>query len=119
MTLTQLITQLNQQPADFKTLIDTIDQHYHFTPTAFKNGDTYNAAGQNNGSCKLFAFAQRHQLSQQATLNAFGAYYTQDVLNHPEGDDHQNIRNFMQYGWAGIQFEGEALTPKHDTAQTN
>ncbi|MDY0137902.1 MAG: HopJ type III effector protein [Thiomicrospira sp.] len=119
MTLNQLITQLQHQPGDFKTVIDTIDQHYDFTPTAFRNGDTHNAAGQNNGSCKLFAFAKHQQLDEQTTLNAFGAYYTQDVLAHPQGDDHQNIRNFMRYGWAGIEFEGDALTPKHSTTENN
>ncbi|WP_228411668.1 HopJ type III effector protein [Chryseobacterium sp.] len=24
-------------------------------------------------------------------------------------NDHQNIRNFMEFGWDGISFEGEAL----------
>lgn len=112
MNLNQLLDQLNQHPVAFKDVINLIDQTYDFTPTAFKNGDTYNEAGQNNGSCKIFAFAQRHQLSQQATLHAFGDFYTQDVLKHPEKDDHQNIRNFIKKGWEGIEFKGNALTEK-------
>jgi hypothetical protein len=34
------------------------------------------------------------------------------VLENLEGDDHQNIRNFMKYGWEGIQFKNEALQEK-------
>jgi HopJ type III effector protein len=33
-----------------------------------------------------------------------------DVLENPEATNHQNIRNFMKTGWAGISFEGTALT---------
>ena len=38
-----------------------------------------------------------------------GDYYRVDVLQHPDATDHQNIRQFIQYGWAGITFEGCAL----------
>ncbi len=89
-----------------------IDANYAFTPTTFQNGEQLNNAGQNNGSCKLFAFARLHQLSAAQTLQCFGAYYREDVLKHPAGSDHQNIRNFMKYGWGGVEFGGEALTPK-------
>jgi hypothetical protein len=71
-----------------------------------------NDAGKNNGSCKLFSFARLNKLSPQQTLHCFGAYYRDDVLKHPEGTDHQNIRNFIKTGWAGIEFSGSALTPK-------
>jgi hypothetical protein len=50
-------------------------------------------------------------LNEKQTLACFGKYYREDVLRHPENDDHANIRNFMLYGWEGIVFEGEALTP--------
>jgi hypothetical protein len=89
-----------------------IDALYDFTPTAFKNGSFINEVGKNNGSCKLFSFARLHSLSQQQTLNCFGTYYRNDVLNHPEGSDHQNIRNFIKAGWAGIEFSGNALVRK-------
>jgi len=65
-----------------------------------------------NGSCKIFSYAKLHQLSQQATLNAFGDFYTVDVLENPDSDEHANIRNFIKTGWEGIQFEGTALQPK-------
>jgi len=48
-------------------------------------------------------------LDAQQTLACFGDYYRVDVLQNPEGVDHQNIRNFMTYGWDGVAFKGEAL----------
>jgi len=100
-TKTDLIT--------FQEVIETVDNNYEFIPTAFKNGDTFNEENQNNGSCKVFAFGKLNNLSASETLQLFGDFYRKDVLENPEGDDHQNIRNFIQYGWAGIFFETEAL----------
>ena len=107
-----LLAALDAGSAQFTDVIEYIDTNFDFTPTAFRNGDTHNAANSNNGSCKIFAFALREGLSEQATLQAFGDYYRIDVLQHPDGDDHANIRNFMRSGWTGIAFEGEALTAK-------
>jgi hypothetical protein len=95
----------------FPETIALIDEKYTFTPTGFKNGNQLNNAGENNGSCKIFAFAQMQQLSKEETLLLFGDFY-QDVLNSPEASDHQNIRNFMIFGWNGIHFEDEALQAK-------
>jgi hypothetical protein len=92
----------------FPETITYIDENYIFTQTTFKNGNQMNNAGENNGSCKIFAFAQLHHLTKEETLSLFGDFY-QDVLKTPEATDHQNIRNFMIFGWEGIQFEGEAL----------
>lgn len=96
----------------FKEVIAFIDEHYDFTPTKFTNGNTVNEADQNNGSCKVFSFAKLNNLSKEETLSLFGAFYREDVLQNPEGTDHQNIRNFMNFGWDGISFEGKALTRK-------
>lgn len=93
----------------FKDAIAFIDEHYDFTPTKFTNGNTVNEADQNNGSCKVFSFAKLNALSKDETLALFGDFYRTDVLQNPDGDDHQNIRNFMTFGWDGISFEGEAL----------
>ena len=111
MNLEEFLSKINEEPVrvSFADTLDAIEANYTFKPTAFKNGDTYNEAGQNNGSCKIFAFAQKHQLTAEQTLYCFGTYYRNDVLNNPDGDDHQNIRNFIKYGWDGIEFEGEAL----------
>jgi len=100
------------QTIQFKEVIAYIDENYDFTPTSFKNGNTINEAGQNNGSCKVFSFAKLQGLSKEQTLPLFGEFYREDVLKNPDGTDHQNIRNFMQHGWEGISFEGEALKEK-------
>lgn len=112
MTSEQLIAKLEQAPQPFSDVIALIDAEYNFVPTSFKNGDQQNQAGTNNGSCKIFAFGRLHQLTEQATLHAFGDFYTQDVLGNPDGSDHANIRNFMRSGWVGVSFEGEALSLK-------
>lgn len=97
----------SNQKVSFDETMTIINKSYHYTPTSFSNGladDVLNnEAGSNEGSCKIFAFAKLNQLDKRQTLNLFGDYY-QDVLNDPSGSDHQNIRNFMQYGWEGIQF---------------
>ncbi|MFK7900871.1 MAG: HopJ type III effector protein [Cyclobacteriaceae bacterium] len=95
----------------FNDTMSVIEANYLFNPTAFKNGDIENKAGENSGSCKLFYFAKLNELSKQQTLNCFAEHY-QNVLDTPKGDNHQNIRNFMQYGWDGISFQGEALQLK-------
>ncbi|MDD5460516.1 MAG: HopJ type III effector protein [Methylococcales bacterium] len=104
----------NNTAVSFDETIATITESYHYQATEFSNGlneDTLvNQAGTNEGSCKIFAFAQIHRLDQQQTLNLFGDYYRLDVLNNPNGTGHQNIRNFMKYGWEGISFKGRALT---------
>lgn len=92
----------------FADTMAVIDANYQFTETAFSNGDTENAAGENNGSCKLFAFAKLQNLNEQQTLNCFGQFY-RDVLATPSGDDHQNIRNFMRSGWSGLVLKDCAL----------
>ena len=97
------------QALEFSALMEVIEGHYAFTPTAFSNGRVVNEAAQNQGSCKLFAFAKLNGLSEAQTLACFGRYYREDVLQNPEGEDHQNIRNFIVHGWDGIAFEGEAL----------
>ncbi len=111
MNLDNFLKKINDAPeqTQFDEVISLIDSHYVFTPTAFSNGELNNAANQNNGSCKIFAFAKLHQLPEDITLQCFGDYYRLDVLQHPDGEDHMNIRNFMRTGWSGIRFEQDAL----------
>lgn len=115
MTVTAFLNQLQENPKSisFQNTIQVIEENYDFTPTAFHNGNQYNRAGENNGSCKIVAFAKLQNLSKEDTLACFGAYYFEDVLQNLQGTDHQNIRNFMQTGWDGINFEGEALVLNH------
>lgn len=114
MTLEAFLQKLNTAPDSiaFTDTMAAIEASYDFTPAAFTNGSLRNEAGQNSGSCKLFAFALLNGLSEPQTLACFGAYYRDDVLKHPEGTDHQNIRNFMQTGWAGVNFDSIPLTAK-------
>jgi hypothetical protein len=111
MRIEEFLIKLNTAPHDiqFSELIALIDSHYQFTPTAFHNGDVLNAAGQNAGSCKIFSFAQLHNFTKEQTLMCFGDYYRVDVLQNPLASDHQNIRNFMCFGWGAIRFLGTAL----------
>ncbi len=102
----------NPETVEFATVIETIQAAYDYTPTHFTNGDVVNEAGTNEGSCKVFAFAQDHQLSEMETLALFGQYYRNDVMNNPAGDDHANIRNFILDGWLGIRFSGTPLVAK-------
>ena len=113
-SLAHFLDKVKQDPTSvsFHETITVIDEHYDFTQTTFKNGNHTNNAGENNGSCKIFGFAQMNQLSEKETLGLFGDYYFKDVLENPIGNDHQNIRNFMQFGWERIHFEGNPLSPK-------
>lgn len=100
------------QTIEFEATMAVIDTHYDFTPTRFTNGPVENGVGQNNGSCKIFAFGQRHGLTEAQTLACFGQFYRSDVLNNPAGTDHANIRTFIEQGWRGIKFDGQPLTQK-------
>ena len=106
-----LLAQLAAGQAQFKDVIAYIDARYQHTPTAFQNGQQSNGADQNQGSAKVFAFAQLNQLDQAQTLSLFAEHYA-SVLATPEGTDHQNIRQFMQNGWSGIVFSQAALVAK-------
>ena len=113
MTLEQLLDQLQKTPSstNFSDVQDVINQRYHYHAGNFTNGNVENISGTNEGSCKIFAFGQLHNLNQEQTLACFGHYYREHVLENPEGDDHQNIRQFMQHGWAGVSFTHSPLTP--------
>ncbi len=114
MSSSSLLDQIQLQPESiqFSDCIDFIDENFYFIPTAFENGIQKNNIGQNNGSCKIFAFGLLHNLTEKQTLACFGDYYRKDVLNNPDADDHQNIRQFMLHGWSGIKFSVQALVEK-------
>ena len=106
-----ILEQLKNFPETitFNDVIVFIDENYNFKPVRFVNGCIVNEANQNNSSCKIFSFAKMNNLSEKDTLALFGDFYRNDVLQNPEGGDHQNIRNFIKYGWNGIQFTEDAL----------
>lgn len=111
MTLQDFDNKLKQTPQkiEFSDTMAAIEANYDFKSTAFTNGTQQNAAGENSGSCKLFAFAQKHGMSKEETLACFGQYYFDAVLKNPNGTDHQNIRNFIKTGFEGLNFDGEVL----------
>jgi len=115
MLVEEFLDKIKSQPQEivFSELLELIEKNYNFTETAFKNGPHLNVAGQNSGSCKIFSFAKLQDLNTQQTLACFGDYYREDVLKHPLGTDHQNIRQFMISGWQGIDFSSPALANKN------
>jgi len=115
MTVDELIKLIRTRPeiVEFDEVMAVIDANYSYEETGFSNGSgddlVINAAGTNAGSCRIFAFGKLNGLSEPETLACFGRYYRKDVVGHPDGDDHANIRTFMRHGWSGIHFDGEAL----------
>jgi len=96
----------------FEDVIELIDNNYETQLLEFKNGDILNNQGENEGSAKVLSYAALANMDKETTLKLWGQYY-REVLADPEGDSHQNIRNFMKYGWEGVPFEnGIALTKK-------
>jgi hypothetical protein len=109
--ISTLLRNLKDKSIAFKDVLELIDAYYQHQPTAFKNGDAYNEATQNQGSARIFAFAQINNLAKEDTLSLFAEHY-QSVLDNPNGTDHQNIRQFIAHGWDGVVFEGQALLAK-------
>lgn len=119
MSLNEFIQHIQSSgKVSFDETMAVIHENYHYQPSEFKNGMhdhvLINAAGTNEGSCKIFAFARLNRLDQNQTLSLFGDYYWKDVLADPNGTGHQNIRQFMKYGWDGISFSSEPLLKKQE-----
>ena len=113
MNIQEFKSKLKSNPSKivFAETMQIIENNYNFTQTAFTNGSIKNNAGENSGSCKLFAFAAHQQLTKEETLACFGEHY-QNVLEDEKGTSHQNIRNFMKTGFSGLSFNGDALELK-------
>lgn len=107
----ELLEGLRSGRLSFSDVLAYIDAHYHYAPTRFCNGGVENAAGSNEGSCRVLAFARLQQLAEVDALLLFAEHYRK-VLASPEGTDHGNIRAFMQHGWAGVAFDAEPLRLK-------
>ena len=113
MPIQEFKSKLKSNPTSisFEETMQVIEGNYNFTPSSFTNGKLKNEVGENSGSCRLFAFAKLHNLTKQETLFCFGEHY-KSVLEDKNGDSHQNIRNFMNTGFEGLSFSGEALVLK-------
>lgn len=78
----------------------------------------HNAAGENEGSAKIFGLAKHHGLNKLDTLQLFGEHYAK-VKATPKGTDHANIRNFLHWGWNGFLMQKNPLIirPSVDTSK--
>ncbi len=115
MNIDVFLTQLRSKPESisFNQTMELINQQFDYTPSRFSNGpELINEAGTNEGSCKIFSFAQLMQLDVNETLQCFGDYYREEVLKQPEANNHGNIRAFIVNGWDGIRFDHPALKAK-------
>jgi hypothetical protein len=95
----------------FADTLQFVAEHYDYQPCAFGNGNLFNAAGENQGSCKLLGLALLENFSLEETLLAFGEHY-RSVLQTPDGSEHANIRALQAGGLAGVHFESAALRRK-------
>jgi hypothetical protein len=113
MTIINFKNKLKNSPKEilFSETMQVVEENYNFKPTSFKNGNVENNAGENSGSCKVFAFAVQQELTKKETLLCFGEHY-RNVLEDTNGTSHQNIRNFMQFGFEGLSFDNQALIKK-------
>ena len=105
--------RLNADSIAFAEVIDLIDTYYHHTPTAFSNGSLINQAGENQGSAKVLSFARLHGLTNKRPFTVLPSIGVRCV-QIPMAADHQNIRQFMQNGWDGVQLSEACLTIKGD-----
>lgn len=94
---------LQQSDYTFAKTLHFIAEHYLYQPQAFQNGPLQNAAGDNEGSCKIFGVALLEQLTREQALLAFGEHY-QHVLANPTGTDHANIRQLLHGGLDSVSF---------------
>ncbi len=53
MLLNELLLGLRQQTLDFEDAQAFIAANYDYQPAAFQNGNQHNAAGTNEGSCRI------------------------------------------------------------------
>ena len=94
----------------FAEALKMIDDNYEYFAVPFKNGDLVNPANVNTGSAKIFSFGLMTKMDEASVLRLFGEI-ARDLK--PDGNDHQNIRNFMKTGWSGIEFNnGLAIVSK-------
>lgn len=111
MNLNEFRAALRSEQHQFADTLAFIAAHYDYTPSAFRNGEQQNAAGQNEGSCKVLGLVLLEGLTDEEALRAFGEHY-RSVLATPEGSDHGNIRALMTAGITGVTFEQMPLVRK-------
>lgn len=109
--LSQLRVALHQSNFSFAQMLDFIDRHYCYTPSAFSNNGVINSANTNQGSGKILALALLEGFSKEEALLAYGEHY-RHVLTTPEHTDHANIRALLKGQLALVVFEQVALAKR-------
>lgn len=107
----QLLQLIARPEHRFAETLSFIEQHFFYTPSAFRNGDIQSAASENQGSCKILALAMLWQLSAQEALRCFGEHY-RALQQEPDGHSHPNLRRIVRDGLQQIEFEIFPLTAK-------
>jgi hypothetical protein len=109
--LSGFLTAIESDTHLFAATLAFINQWFDFTPTAFRNGKVANSAEQNQGSCRVLAFALLNGLSAEQALKCFGEHY-RDVLATPGTDNHHNLRRLQAEGLTDIHFDRQPLKRK-------
>jgi hypothetical protein len=109
--LAGFLTAIESDSHQFAATLAFINEWFEFTPTAFRNGKVANSAEQNQGSCRVLAFALMQHLGTEQALKCFGEHY-RDVLATPGKDNHHNLRRLQAEGLADIHFEQHPLRRK-------
>ncbi len=109
--LSGFLTAIEGDAHPFAATLAFINQWFDFTPTAFRNGKVANSAEQNQGSCRVLAFALLNRLSAEQALKCFGEHY-RDVLATPGADNHHNLRRLQAEGLVDIDFDRQPLRSK-------
>jgi HopJ type III effector protein len=120
MKLEAFLRKLDDDPASVSLdeALATVDEHYEFTPCGYSVGGM-RFDGVKLRSCQLYAFGLLHRLSKDQMLACFGTHYRKDVLEHPQGTDHQTVRLFLKHGWAGLKMDCMPLKARSAAARSD
>lgn len=92
--------EMDADSITFEEVMEMINANFETGLIEFKNGDIVNKQGENAGSAAVLSYGALAGFDKETTLKLWGQYY-REVLDDPDGDSHQNIRNFMKFGWDG------------------
>jgi hypothetical protein len=109
--LANFLAAIESDAHQFAATLAFINAWFDFMPTGFRNGTVVNNREQNQGSCRVLAFALLQQLSASQALKCFGEHY-RDVLATPGKDNHHNLRRVQAEGLSDIQFDQPPLRRK-------
>mmetsp|Transcript_20097 Transcript_20097/g.40238 ORF Transcript_20097/g.40238 Transcript_20097/m.40238 type:complete len:208 (+) Transcript_20097:51-674(+) len=105
--------EMNPEGFTFNEFIEMVEGCYETGLIEWSNGSQKNPPGTNEGSAHVLSLAALADLPKEKALLLWAEHY-RDVLATPDGDDHQNIRQFMEKGWDGVDFSnGISLTKKN------